>query len=189
MESWTRAAAALSGGLLVAGALTACDASTSSHDAGSTPPSTTGSSPTVPQRVLAVGESVSAGGVTTTVEQVAQHFGSDRPKFQPDDTALEWLGVKARTCVSAHGKTQGPFGWYLFEAIDGSDGWYPALTWHDSSPLPSTEWPLPQYPLFAQLWAGQCAAGWVLIPVPRSAHIKEVSYSYAGVTNAAWRVQ
>ena len=187
MKWWTRAAALLSGAMLVAGALTACDAGKSSHDPGSKSPSASASSLAVPQQLLAVGQSVSAGGVTTTVEQVVPHFGSDRPSFQPDEKTLEWLGVKARTCVSSHAKTQGPFGWFMFEAIDAGDGWYPALTWHDSSPLPSTEWPLPQYPLFAQLWAGQCAAGWVLIPVPRTGRIKEVTYSYAGA-RAGWTV-
>lgn len=179
----------LSSATLVAGSLAGCGSSGPSSDPDRSQTTTTAISPsTLPQVTKSVGQSISVGGVTTTVEQVVKHFGSDRPTFQPEDKTLAWLGVRVRTCVSPHGKTSGPFGWYLFDAIDSSDGWYPALTWKSAYPLPSSEWPLPQYPPFSKLWPGQCAAGWVLIPVPRAARISKVTYAYAGVTRAAWQV-
>lgn len=139
--------------------------------------------------VLAIGKPIVVGAVTTTVEQVQAHFGADRPTYQPQDPKLEWLGVLVRTCVAPKTAPAGPLGWYQFTAVDAQDSWYPALTWSGSYPLPSSEWPLPRYPSFAQVPAGDCAAGWLLVPVPRGGHVAQVDYaSPDGKLRAAWQV-
>lgn len=150
---------------------------------------TSSTTPTGKTVSLQLGKPLSADGVTTTIEQVKRDFTNGERDYAPSNHSLQWLGVRARTCVAADADPGGASGWFQFTAVDARGNWYPALTWSGDYPLPSTEWPLPRYPSYGEVPSGSCAAGWLLIAVPKTAKISQVVFVTAdGQGQAAWQL-
>ena len=142
-----------------------------------------------PPAQLGLDEALKLNGVTTTIEKIDRHFSNGEDSYAPRDKSLEWLGVKARSCVAEGAATARPTGWFQFAAVTAGGDWYPALTWRHRYPLPSTEWPLPRYPIYSQVPSGECAAGWLLIAVPKAAQVDKVVFITAdSEAQAAWQL-
>lgn len=139
--------------------------------------------PNVGKTALRVGETRQGSGLTTRVIQVRRPMTSGNPYIKPDDPSQEWLGVMARQCARDTNKRPTPIGWDEFSGTDRFGSNYPAgnSTWEG--------FPSPQFPLVGKLSPGQCAAGWVLIPVGKNSKITSVLMGGYGEPPAAqWRL-
>lgn len=129
-----------------------------------------------PAGSLTLGESLEWQGSRTTVTAVRRPFGQDLRAPRGD---REWLGVRAETCA---GDVPVEAGWYLFAAYGPSSERFPAPVWEDPS------WPRPQYPQ-GTVDAGECADGWLLIPVVVAAPVGTVRLSDPdGIPLGEWRL-
>lgn len=126
---------------------------------------------------LALGESVSWEDARIAVTVVRRPFGPAAKA--PDDSATEWLGVRAETCT---GDVPVEAGWYLFAAYGPSSERYPARGWADRA------WPRQQYPQ-GTVDPGECVSGWLVIPVLVAAPVATVRLSDPdGIPLAEWRL-
>lgn len=122
--------------------------------------------------------------VTTTVLEVKRPMVSSNPYRTPSEKGQEFLGVRASECVHKNAKDKLDVYWSDFSAVDPNGGMYPAssTSWSD--------WPVPQFPPVKTIAPGQCAAGWLLIPVPKKQKITKIALSpMSEETYAMWRLR
>lgn len=136
--------------------------------------------PPAQRRSSQVGVTREGGRSDTTLLQV-RRVGSPRGRSAPD--GQEWLGIRARTCRHAGSgdRDRSPWSDWAVETEDGDS--------FRGARVPWTDFPAQQLPTDG-VAEGECAVGWVLVPVPRgtSRHVAVVRYRPYSPAGLEWEV-
>jgi hypothetical protein len=105
----------------------------------------------------------------------------DGHPLRPDRPGLEFWGEEVRTCVKASSDHRETVGWNDWRARARSGHGYPARAGGVQ------QLPRPRYPFHDVLSPGECASGWVLIPVPTGSVIAGIEFApNGGAAVAEW---
>lgn len=112
------------------------------------------------------------GQATVTVHQVRSEWRLSSP---PDNPGTRWAGIDAEWCfdrLDAQDGSTVTLTWDAWALLDGQNRRYQAFT-SGSSPA----FPRPGYPREEELSVGECARGWVMVPVLKDAKLAVVRYA------------
>lgn len=144
-----------------------------------------------PPQVLKIGQTFTSNGASVTLRQIRRPMVSKQPGQSPRDPGDEWIGLNVKTCVSATASEAVDVGWWTFAGLGKGGDRYPGLVWRKKiKPLPSNNWPVPQYPTFGKIVPGQCEAGWLLLAGKKGKPLDSVVFTdAAGAPLAKWRTR
>lgn len=144
-----------------------------------------------PPRVLTVGQTFTTEGASVTLRQIRRPMVSRQPGQSPRDPGDEWIGLNVKTCVGASASRAVDVGWWTFAGLGKRGDRYPGLVWRKKiKPLPSNNWPVPQYPTFGKIVPGQCEAGWLLLAGKKGKPLDSVIFTdAAGAPRVKWKMR
>lgn len=189
-----RARAALAAGAAAAllGGLSACSlGGKPSSDTSLASSETTQTVTALGPRALRVGQTFTSDGESVTLREIHRPMTSRQPGQAPRDPGDEWIGLNVRACVAASAPEPVEAGWWTFAGLGKGGERYPGLVWSKKiKPLPSNNWPVPQYPTFGKIAPGQCEAGWLLLAGQKDKPLESVIFTdTSGAPRAEWKVR
>lgn len=141
-----------------------------------------------PPPTRTVGETAATSVGTVTVHEYRPDVTLDS---LPETPGAHWAGIDAEFCWKKPLPPDGNgpvssirLGWEYWSVFDSENRRFAAFT---SRPAP--EFPTPGYPRGEGIRLGQCARGWIMVPVPNTVKVTEVRYKNKADPPAIWAVR